>query len=359
MRTIATACVARAVALALTALVAAAACGTGAAKPGGEGSAGGERAAPVVPQDPLALVSADAVALVVVDLGALRASPHAEAARRWVARSTCRSLDPEPPVFARTERMLVAVFPATGVPAGAAPGDTPRWEGLMLAQGRYEPGDAEAAVGELGEALGRAGGAIDADLRGHFVVVTDGARMATVLGPRLIAVGDAAQVERMLARVEGAHAPGVRQGAMFGALDAPAWLPDAVFAVVTAGTPGRAPFRLNGISRSLAHAFERRPSALAISLEDGATLRLLASLEDAARAQALVGDIRGAVGQADLVFRLAGLPAIGERMRDGTHGPLARLELRLTDTEVARFVAMIDRMLEAMTPRHCDLGTPT
>lgn len=345
--------------LALAALWVAPACGRGTAEPQGEGSAGGERPAPVVPEDALALVSTDAAAVVVVDLRALRASPHADAARRWVARATCRSLNPEPPVFARTDRLVVAVYPAAEATAGAAPGNKPRWEGVMLAQGRYEPADADAAVGELGDALGRAGGEIDGDTRGRFVVVTDGARMATVLGPRLIAVGDAAQIERVLARIEGEHTPGVRESAMFGALAVPSWLPDAAFAVLSAGSSHRAPFRLVGAPRALAQAFEQHPAALSVALEDGATVHLLVNLEDAAHAQALAGDLRGALGQIDLVFRLAGLPSIGERMQDQTRDTLARFELRLTDDEVARFVAMIDRMLDAMSPPNCDAGAPT
>lgn len=344
--------------LALAALLVASACGGGAEEPRGDGSAGGEHPAPVVPRDPLALVSADAAAVVVVDLRALRASPHAGAARRWVARSTCRTLDPEPPVFARTDRMVVAVYPAAEATAGAAPGGRSRWEGVLLAQGRYEPADAESAVGELDEAFGGVGDEIDGDKRGHFVVVTDGARMASVLSPRLLAVGDAAQVERMLARIEGAPTPGVREGTVFGALDVPSWLPDAAFAVVSAGSPARTPFRLNGVPRPVAQAFERYASGLGLALDDGATVRLLANVEDAAHAQALAGNVRDALGQADLVFRLAGLPAIGERMQDQTRGSLVRFELRLTDAEVARFVAMIDRMLEAMSPPNCDRGTP-
>jgi hypothetical protein len=341
-------------------VAAATACGGGAAAGKGVASSG-ERPAPVVPADPLALVAADAAAVLVVDVGALRAWPHADAVRRWAGRTTCRAFDPEPPVLARTERMVLAVFrTASPRDAPGAPGASRRgFEALLLAQGRYDARDAESAVGELGEAFGGAGAEIDGDARGRFVVVTDGSRMAAVLGPRLIAVGDAAQVERVLARIEGEREPGVRESRMFAALDAASWLPGAAFGAIAAGSTERAPVRLQALSRSIAEAFETRPSAFSLSLEDGARLVLVNEAVDTAHAEALLSEMKNSLAQADLVLRLAGLPAASDRVHGEVRGRIAQLELRLSDAEVALFVALLDRMIEAASAPDCHGGTPT
>lgn len=334
--------------LVLAAVVWLVACSGGSEPRAAEESAGGERAAPPIPLDPFALVPAEPEELVVVDLTAWRGSPHFATLRGWGQRLACMPLGPELPVIERTERVVLAIYARPAPSSGA--------DVLVIGQGRYEPSDAADVLGELAEIVGPGPEPLDVVAHGRFALVGDGARSAAVLAPHRIVVGDAAAVERALAMADGQGEPGVREGAVFRGLDAAQWLPERQLAVLSAGD-GRTGLRLGrglrGVDRALADALDRRPRALSVALDDGVALSWIASAGDEAAARTQVVEVQSALGRADLVLRLAGLPPIAARLSAEVDGPLARYELRLGDPEVATLVAALDRMLSALVPPSC------
>lgn len=325
-----------------------AACGGGgsnAGTPPAE-SAGSERAAPAIPHDPLALLPAEPAELGMIDLAAWRASPHLQTLERWAQRFACLPLGPELPVLERTTRLFVAAYPR-------APGSG--LDVVVLAQGRYVPQDAIDVLGEVAEIVGSGPEPLGADVRGRFTLVADGARSAAVLTPRLLAVGDAAAVERVLAMADGEGDPGVRESGTFQALGAAQWLPERHLAIVSAGTEKGGPSvggSIRGLDRSLARAIDAHPHALSLTLGDGVALSWLASTRDEASARTQVAQVQSALGQAELVLRLAGLPSIAPRLVATVEGNLARFDLALDDAEVASLAAALERVLAT-------LGTPS
>lgn len=328
-----------------------AACGGGTLthEPATQTSTGSERPAPPpVPLDPLALVPAEPAELVVIDLEAWRASPHFPTLRAWAGRFGCIPLGPELAVLSRTTRVVLAMFPRASAQGGM--------DVLVIGQGRYEPGDAPDVLGEIAEVVGPGPEPIGIDARGRFTVLADGARLASVLAPHLIVVGDAAVIERVLAMADRQGEPGVRDGATFRVLGVAQWLPERDLAIVSAGAEhggSNLGGRIRGLDRSLARAVDRRPRAVSVSLGDGVALSWIASVGDEAGAQTQVADVQRALVSADLVLRLAGLPSLATRLSATVDGGLARFELQLGDREVASLVSALERIFATLAPPSC------
>jgi hypothetical protein len=308
-------------------------------------------AQPAVPTDPLAIVPGAASELAVLDLQALRASPHLAQARDMLSRAACIAANPAAGVLARTDRLVVARV------TNAATG---RAEVLAIGAGQYAPEDAQAVLAELAQAAGQAPGTVTTVPHERFQIVSDGQRSAAVLAPHMLVAADAAQLTSVLERIGGGGSD-VRQGAIFAAVDAQSWIAAQHIAFLAAGSPERSEqlARQAPVGAAVRQAVAEGVLGVGVTLRAGAAVRLRWKLAQPEQAQQLVGEGRRLLWQLDLLLRLAGLPALGSRVQSEASGPLAEFALQVSDEELRGLAARLDAMLRARGSQCSAVAGPT
>jgi hypothetical protein len=317
---------------------------TQSASPAKTSAAAAQPSLPPLPEDPLSLLPADARGIGRADLEQLRASPHFAIAQRWLEQYLCIDPRKSPWLLERTDRVAVASF------APADPRGIPAF--LAVTFGRYQAGDAAAAVAQLFASAGLA--QPPPQTRGRVTLWAGAGQSVAQLGDRLLAAGSSAQVQALLDVADGKRQSGLASAAFIASLDAKQWLNTHTLSMLAHLDPPIAQrmsrslenFGAEGLSEGLAHG--SAAIALVLTREANAEVQLL--YPDPAMATQAASRIHALLGQASLLIRLMGLPTALERMQASADGPVLKLLLRLSADDIEQLRDRIEPLIQAAAP---------
>lgn len=287
---------------------------------------------PPVPDDPWAVVPDDASSLLLVDVGVVRASPHAAFMREWTRSAYCLSPEQESLIFERTEQVLAAQWTR-------AENGVTRRRNLLVAKGSFIEQDAASAVDLATTLSGAEKLPVTPQTQGRFRVLGNAAVMAARVGETLLVLGDAPSVQEALALADGKLAKLLRDGELIARSGAREEI-DSSTAILIAVPDERVAHGANralgsvGLPKDLLSGlvvFIARMSGEGVGLE-GRVLR-----PSAASASHAADKVRSRLGQVNLLARLAGLPGVLGNAEVQTNAKILSVKLQASHADVAVF----------------------
>jgi hypothetical protein len=311
-------------------------------------SAGGERALPALPADPVALVPSGASMVVSVDVANLRGTPLFGVLTRWAAQQSCGGTAPASWLIDRAERLVVAGFER-------APGDTqgPEMRSLLLVRAPAAPGDAARLIVERAKVQGQPEPAVQETTRGRFGYAEANGIAAARLGDHLLAIGDAPVLAAALDVADGKQAAWPGGDAAAQELLQKGWLSGHSVGLIGRVSEQGAKRMKRALSKVGAGSTPLDQGALTLSLDvsDGLRANGQVGLPDAASAERAVGELKNSFGQLELILRLTGLPPALANPDIRAQGKNLELSLTLSAGDVRILLERLDSVAPPGEPR--------
>jgi hypothetical protein len=306
---------------------------------------------PPLPNNPVRLLPDGARAVVVAVMPDLRGTALFEMIKRWAVHAGCLDESRAAWLLERTERVVIASYPAANGAADTGAADAPA---LAVFRGTYTEQDVRSALAQGADWLGAGAAPIDERQRGRFHVLRAGAFSGAALSSDLLAFGRDADLDALLDVADGKRSSWLAGAAVVRGVDTEAWLSNAhtlgLITQLDERTERRvhhalANFGAGGASDGLGQS----SAAFAVKLGDGAHARLQVAYPGSAAAAHAADELRSLISQASLIIRLAGLPRL-DRAVVTSDGELLSITLALSADEVEELRDPLSSMLDAGGP---------
>jgi hypothetical protein len=307
---------------------------------------------PEVASDPLLLIPSDASELLLADIEALRESRHFPMLRNWAVRFGC--LSPSQPhwLLDQTQQLIAANLPDSAAGGG-------RSRGVVILRGEFSEQVASQALAEVIAVVApsQAGATEQRAQRGRFELIARGPLTGVQLSESLVALGDGAAIDAVLALADGVRDDRFTASAFYETHAQGGTLQDHTASLLA--TPS--PTYREQLSRQLASVGARdlldgvrEGSLLAVvDLADELAVAIDAGYQTEEQASQAADSARQLYFQANLLLRLTGMPRIFDHATATATGSDVRYELRLSEDELARLRERLEWLFEAGSEDRC------